>query len=242
MMTSRKNLIIIEGFVIQKRDYRNNSFILTVFTKSGKVLRGILNKANKYCLNLYKAYSWKIYLRQGLSLITEVEITSTQYAITGTNNFCGLYINELIGRLYDGFEDAELIYKAYISVLSELSSIHQQQELEKKLRLFELQLFNHLGYGIDFNYDQQGNKICAESQYIFTPGEGFIYYNTGKSFEQNLLTFNGADLLIIGANMVNEKTILTLLKKINRSMINYLLQGKPLISRKFFEYKQTSQK
>jgi DNA repair protein RecO (recombination protein O) len=101
-------------------------------------------------------------------------------------------------------------------------------EKEYALRIFENQLLQELGYGLDFQNDLEGNSIKSNHLYDFIEDQGFIEQTEGKILGEILLN-------IVSPNQVTPNSEgLNTLKKMNRKRLKYLLGDKPLKSKELF--------
>lgn len=225
-----KTSIAIDGYLIQKRAFKNNSLIVTFLTSDGQLLNAIMYQGQKKSLILFCHYYLDVYIRDGLSLINKLEPYGKTKQLAEQALFCGLYVNELIGLLGKGLFDSSQVYIAYQNVITKLSSC-QINEFENHLRLFEFIFLKHLGYELDFKADQNGLSIDQEQYYELIPTLGFAI---GRN-QNNNFVFKGSELLNIDINKLSNKNSLKSLKIINRIRIDYLLDGKELQSRNLFK-------
>jgi DNA repair protein RecO (recombination protein O) len=225
-----KSSITCNGYLIQKRSFKNNSLIATFLTDSGQLLNAIIYQGQKKALTLFCPYYLDVYIRDGLSLINKLESNGASKQLTDKALFCALYVNELVGRLAKGLFDGVEVYNAYQNVIIKLSSC-TSEEFEKHLRIFEFIFLKHLGYELDFESDQHGEPINSAKLYQLTPGLGFVI----TSYPINEISiFKGLDILNTDTVNFSDVSSLKLLKIINRIRIDYLLEGKKLQSRELF--------
>lgn len=150
-------------------------------------------------------------------------LSNTSLQLDGKRLLCGMYINELLCKLYYSGQAEQALFSAYQQALSALAD--KSKPLEQTLRLFELTLLQDLGYGYEFNHAANGNLIVEDARYHFDPEQGFIQSSDGN--------LKGAVLLdIANGNLTSN---LTTLKYINRLMISKLNNYQPLESRKLFQ-------
>lgn len=227
MMTDR-GLVTFNAFLIQKRNFKNSSLIASFFIDEGELLQGIVYQGQKKKLMPFQPYFIGVYKREGLSKVTQIEGLTAPFSLTGAQLFCGFYINELMGRLARGLQGAKEIYLAYQRTIEQLNK-PEDYNIERSLRLFEFYLFKHLGYGLDFCFDSLGQKIIASKTYSFIPERGFV---SALEIEANRLL--GKDILKLASLNLSSDGELRLAKYINRLMVDYLLEGQPLVSRTLF--------
>ena len=112
----------------------------------------------------------------------------------------------------------------FIKNISTLDS----NEKEYKLRIFENQLLQDLGYGLDFDDDINGNTINKDLKYDFIEHQGFVINGNGVISGSTLLHLSNSNEPI-----TNSKE-LSILKKMNRKRLKSLLGDKPLKSKELF--------
>jgi DNA repair protein RecO (recombination protein O) len=99
---------------------------------------------------------------------------------------------------------------------------------EASLRIFELDLLDVLGYGINFDTDMHENsEFKNEIIYSYKPERGFYPSNDGHGFTAN-------EILSIKNREVQQIDKLKL-KQLSEVAITACLDGRELSSRKFFK-------
>ena len=99
---------------------------------------------------------------------------------------------------------------------------------ETSLRIFELDLLDVLGYGINFDTDMHENsEFKDEIIYLYKPERGFYPSNDGDGF-------TAKEILSLKKREVQEIDKLKL-KKLSEVAITACLDGRELSSRKFFK-------
>lgn len=229
------NRITTEGFILHKRPFRNHGAIITLFSEQGEIVDGIVYGAAKKCLEPFTRYFMNISLREGLSLFDKIESIGHLVHLSGKRLLCGLYVNELILRLAKGITEANELFNGYVAVLTALGQT-DAFELETLLRCFEWRLFEQIGYQIDFAVDAKAIPIASHRQYYFAPGEGFRLVVKQDALE-SCHGFSGGvltEMARLTADRLSPEA-LKAAKQINRKMIDFLLEGRPLISRSLFK-------
>ena len=94
--------------------------------------------------------------------------------------------------------------------------------------MFENQLLQELGYGLDFSTDYEGNPINSSVNYEFQEQQGFFANADGKISGDILLNIANAN-----ENCPSTEQ-LSILKILNRKRLKLLLGEKPLKSRELF--------
>lgn len=160
--------------------------------------------------------------RSELQTLTIIEPREHAKRLQGNALMCGLYLNELLVKILDKHDAYPQIYDSYEIILGQLSGA---DNIEHCLRKFELSLLKHLGYELSVDHLEQ------DASYIFTSDSGFIKaIKTVKTTE----LFKGADLFnILQAECLSVES-LPVAKRLMRVVLQSLLQGKSINSRRLF--------
>ena len=209
--------------------YQGNSLLLDFFTKDYGKLRLIARgaRSSKTSLQMFQCLSISFKGKGDLKSLSQWEISDEPRRLLGNDLIMAIYVNELIQRLLpEGDEHSEIFesYWAYIKNISTLDS----NEKEYKLRIFENQLLQDLGYGLDFDDDINGNTINKDLKYDFIEHQGFVINGNGVISGSTLLHLSNSNEPI-----TNSKE-LSILKKMNRKRLKSLLGDKPLKSKELF--------
>jgi len=161
-----------------------------------------------------------------LKTVRQIEPAGPALLLAGNALFSGFYLNELLNRLLPRDEIQSGLFLSYAQVLGELA---EGAMVESRLRYFEQQLLETLGFGIDYTHDAEGGVMIVESQYYnFHPERGFSRVPTGQP------GFSGAVLLRLALGDMDSPEALQALKHIHRCALARLLGNKPLKSRELF--------
>ncbi|MBT5500146.1 MAG: DNA repair protein RecO, partial [Thiotrichales bacterium] len=184
-------------------------------------------RSSKTSLQMFQCLSISFKGKGDLKSLSQWEISDKPRRLLGNDLIMAIYVNELIQRLLpEGDEHSEIFesYWAYINNISTLDS----NEKEYKLRIFENQLLQDLGYGLDFDDDINGNTINKDLKYDFIEHQGFVINGNGVISGSTLLHLSNSNEPI-----TNSKE-LSILKKMNRKRLKSLLGDKPLKSKELF--------
>ena len=230
-MTSRHNIESSDAYIVHQRPYKETSTIIDAFTEQhgrmSYVVKGSKNhkvKNNKWQIlqpfNQLKL-SW---LGKGdLKTLTACEAQAIPQRLLGVALYSGLYVNELIYHCLKPNDASPMLFIDYQHCIAGLNN----GVIEPSLRQFEIQLLQELGYGIDFQYQADGNFLIEEQSYRYHLQQGFIPSQTADAVK-------GSQLLAIAARAWDNKSVLADAKKILRPLIHQLLNGKTLKSRQYF--------
>jgi DNA repair protein RecO (recombination protein O) len=217
------------AFLLHSRPYRENQILLEFLTsQQGKISAisylGKSLKSNKKAL-LQPFSPLKIVLKgQGnLKYLKRVEPESKSFKLSGNYLYSGFYLNELQVRLLGEHIPYDELYYQYQQSIEQLS---EQQPIEFVLRKFENRLLEELGMTIDFSPLFEEN----DGYYDYLPEQGFV--PTTSKFKK--ACYNLVHLKAIAEENLSSKEVMQTYKLLMRQIINHLLDGKPLHSRKLF--------
>lgn len=217
------------AFLLHSRPYRENQILLEFLTaKQGKISAisylGKSLKSNKKAL-LQPFSPLKIILKgQGnLKYLKRVETERKSYQLNGDYLYSGFYLNELQVRLLGEHIPYDELYYQYQQSIEQLSNQHS---IELVLRSFENRLLEELGMTIDFSPTFLENS----SHYYYLPEKGFI----AAVSKLPQPCYDCRHLQAIAKEQLLAKDVMQTYKILMRQIINHLLDGKPLNSRKLF--------
>ena len=222
------------AFLLHSRPYRENQILLEFLTsQQGKISAisylGKSLKSNKRAL-LQPFSPLKIVLKgQGsLKYLKRVEPERKSYKLSGNYLYSGFYLNELQVRLLGEHIPYDELFYQYQQSIEQLS---EQHSIEYILRNFENRLLEELGMTIDYSPVFSENN----SYYSYLPEKGFVPANFLPTRHKSTQTcYNAIHLKAIAEENISAKETMQTCKLLMRQIINHLLDGKPLHSRKLF--------
>ncbi|MBB5321497.1 DNA repair protein RecO [Marinobacter oulmenensis] len=146
--------------------------------------------------------------------------------------YSGLYINELLLRVLPAADPHQTLFAAYIETLQSLSSLPPGADIEPVLRTFECDFAAALGY--DFAWDlatDTGLRVEAGNEYGYDPGQGIVSADEPGALVRRL---PGSALLALAEGDFRSDDPRRTAKRVMRVLVDFLLQGKPLHSRRLF--------
>ena len=218
------------AFVLHSRPYRDKQQIVELLTEnegrvSAIVYSGKTNKSNKKgFIQLFSPLNVVLKGHSSLKNLSRIEVSEKSYILKGDHLYSGFYLNELLVRLLGESIACPSLFDHYRLSLSALSN---QQPIEPVLRRFELELLDELGLAIDFSPVFEKNS----PSFYYIAKQGFITVEE----KHNLPLYNRYHLQAIAENNLNDINVLHCNKILIRQVINDLLEGKPLHSRKLFK-------
>ncbi len=213
------------AFILRRRDWRNTSLILDLFTRDHGCLsvmaKGARRNPAKTAYQPFMLLSLGFGGRGDLKTLTSIE--GQALPILERNYLPLLYVNELIHAMLPAGEASGEIFTDYLDLLR--SARHEIGEAT--LRGFELGLLQNLGYFPDISVEAvTGSEIDAAAHYQFVINTGFVGCSATAP------DCVSGRVIIDWANRAYEQAgVLRLAKAVLRSTIDFNLHGKTLKSR-----------
>jgi DNA repair protein RecO (recombination protein O) len=227
------------AFILQHRHYRETSVILDLFTRDygivGVLAKGVRKPKSRTAglLQPFKALTVSYCGKAELKTLTQVELQPTPLNLTGLALYCGYYMNELISLFCHKHDPHPDVYADYAACLQQLANAVTLEDtapftpplqLERVLRLFELNLMQHIGLALLTDHDALSETpIKATARYFFQADRGAVEHSEGP--------ISGKTIQALQAKAFTDIQTLREAKKIMRRVIHFHLQGKPLKSR-----------
>lgn len=231
---ARQQVELHPCFVLHQKAYRETSLLLDVFSQQfGRcrlVARGV-RKNSKKSGQLYQAFkpillAWTGYGE--LQTVTHAEENGASYSLKQNASLCGLYLNELLVRLIPLNEPEPELFLAYQQALYGLQSNEHNEWL---LRLFEKQLLQQLGYGLNIETEAEtGLAVEEQKQYYYQISSGLRRWNSSLK----AMPISGRTLKQFASDKMPDQASLLEIKTLMRGLIQYYLGDKPLRSRQLF--------
>ncbi|PJG81939.1 DNA repair protein RecO [Caviibacterium pharyngocola] len=222
------------GFVLHRRDYRETSLLVELFTEdSGRLTvlaKGARAKRSplKSLLQPFTPLLLRWSGRGELKVLTKAEPAAIALPLQGAALYSGFYVNELVMRLLAAETAHPQLFQDYLQCLTELASAPHSPEAA--LRRFEFQLLHIMGYGIDFCHCAgSGLPVDDDMTYRYREEKGFI-----ASLIRDNLTFFGRELLAFHRRDFTDEAVLHAAKRFIRIALKPYLGAKPLKSRELF--------
>lgn len=223
------------ALILQHRPYRETSLILDLFTRDygivGVIAKGVRQKKSKTAglLQLFKALIVSFSGQSDLKTLTYVEPQADQIHLDGLALYCGFYVNELVGRFLHKHDPHPNVYDDYLVCLTQLIQpppigFTPAMQLEVALRLFEINLMQHVGLALLTAHDAQTEApINPAAQYYVHAELGVVERVDGA--------VSGKTIQAIRDKCFGDVQALMEAKQVMRYVINFHLQGRPLKSR-----------
>lgn len=232
-----KNDIVLEpAYVLHTRPFRDTSLLVEFFTAHHGRVSGIARSARglksrfKGALQLFTPLLISLSGKGDLLQLTQVEQNGLAYTLQGKMLFSGFYLNELLLKLLQRFDPYSELFLHYQDTLQKLQNTDKEQQ-QQVLRLFEKNLLQQLGYGLQLDKESTGKTVCAHAWYSFDLERGLT---PNIQSDANKIVFRGNHLMAIQENNFSDAEILTTARTLMRSIFNALLGNRPLKSRELF--------
>jgi len=190
------------AFVLHRRDYRNTSLLLDIFSarfgRLGLVAKGARRRSAPAgpLLQPFRPLLLSWSGRGELHTLTGVEAAAPPIKLSGSGLLCGFYLNELLQRVLARNDPHLGLFDGYVGSLQALAGeaepveaaepvdateteIETAPDQATTLRRFELQLLQELGYGLVLDHCvDDGSAIEPASRYRVDPESGPHYPDT----------------------------------------------------------------
>jgi len=194
-VSDRQAVTLALGYMLHARPFRDSSVIADFFTldygRISLVARGARRPKSKLKGQLRPfqrcLVSWVT--RSSLGTLTALETDNCRPGSIPRRVLSAYYVNELVMRsLRPGDSQAE-VFLRYEQFLEELD----QQDEAVVLRLFERDLLEFLGYGLQLHQTQAGRDVDSDAYYHFDVTEGPSVATEGSG------TIPGSSLLALAS-------------------------------------------
>jgi DNA repair protein RecO (recombination protein O) len=205
----------IVAYILKIDAYRENSFLIKVFSPTEGQLHGIVykKKIERNGSHLfpfrYLEILWSPTQKESLCYFHTIE-ESSNHIIHIKQLFIAYYFNELILKLIPPFQPMPKVFAAYKDALHDLAGINNDkatysndhQYLSNIMSRFELTLLYYLGYGLYFfECTDTGATIQAGQNYYFIPDQGLMNHPSSKI---NSIPISGNLLIRLQSTLVCE--------------------------------------
>jgi DNA repair protein RecO (recombination protein O) len=215
------------AYILHQQHYRESSLIVDVLTRDlgriSLIAKGVRKAKSKTAgiMRPFAALSLSFVGKSELRTLTDAEIIGLPNELIGLALYCGFYINELVSAFLHKDDPHQEVFQDYQGCLTGLA---QGTHIEAALRIFELNLMDNIGYGINLSYDLHNEKpITPCKKYLFNKDVGLVEDSDGP--------FSGSALIAIEQKQFNNPAVLSTAKLLMRTVIDSHLNGKQLKSR-----------
>ena len=234
-----------ECYILHTRPFKETSLILNLFSRQqgrfSLLAKGVKRKnaqAKRAILQPFHLLDIEYVGRGDLKILSNVELkksasVSEPIGLSNRALACGYYLNELLIRSIQEWQEFEGLFQVYDKSLKALES---SLEYSAILRNFEVSLLEELGVAPQWLVDVKGETICSGNRYHFNPEQGFelIEKNSESDYlyEQNS-GFSGDAILSLG-NGHYKQEVSKKCQQITQMILREIIGDKPLESRKLW--------
>jgi DNA repair protein RecO (recombination protein O) len=226
------------AYILHKRPYRDTSQILDVFTRNhGRISlmsRGSKNPKARVAglLQIFRPLlvSWRG--RGDLCFLNSVEVAELKLpGLSGKSLKSAMYVNELLVYMLHKNDVHADVFDMYHECLYALK---EEASIERTLRIFEKQLLQQLGFGLNLLTDADTDEpVEKHNQYAyhFEHGPVLCHKNYTSSFNPVL---SGESLIAYERSQLKSRHHFAEIKTLMRYVLNGHLGQKKLKSRDLF--------
>ncbi|MCC7412811.1 MAG: DNA repair protein RecO [Gammaproteobacteria bacterium] len=220
------------AFVLHRRPYRETSALLEVFSQRhgrvGLVARGVRRPRSAWheALQPFRPLQIAWSGRGELGSVTAAESDAPAPGLSGRPLISGFYMNELLVRLLPRHDPCRPLFQRY---LVSIEALGRGQPEEPLLRLFERDLLDTLGYGLQLERDaRSGAPLVAGENYLYQAESG----PTRSPVDGvQAVPVSGRTLMGLSAGRFEDGGTLAEAKRLLRFLLEPHLGPRPLVSR-----------
>ena len=233
-MTEREEVLLELGFVLHRHPFRNTSQLIECLTidhgRVGLVAQGSRQSGQRALLQPFAPLRLSWIKRRELGRLTNVEAISASLQFSGERLLAGFYVNELILRMSARDDPNADVFACYNECLIEIAS---HVNIQRTLRLFELDLLRALGYGLDLERDTQtGEAFEPDRRYVFELESGA---RLADAASPDNCVFSGRELISLRRGLLDDQDSLRAAKRLLGRVLKLYLGDRPLKTRSVFK-------
>lgn len=217
------------AFILHRRDFRDSSLILEVFTEHhgrlGVMAKGARKRRDAAHFQPFNQLLIDWSGRGELKTLTRID--SQPMGIDAQCYLPVFYINELLLYLLPRQDEHRRLFQAYHALLLQI----RPNSFQPTLRRFEVQLLIELGLLPDLLCQSDNGERLEENRYYRLDMEAGIL----PAREDDRLTYSGSELQAIHQQNFSTANNLRAARLFLRQIIDYNLQGRTLQSRKLYQ-------
>ena len=224
----RQQIVLQPAFLLHQSPYRDTSSLLELYTRDygriGLIARGARRpKARlRAVLQPFQPLLASWVSRGDLGTLTGAEVVPGAAALPAKQVYSGYYMNELLVRLTRRHDAHSGLFDHYRNALDGLL---QGRADNRVLRLFEKNLLDELGYGLDLTQTVDGVTVADGVRYEYRLEHGIVRAEPGA---EDAMVFDGASLLSLAAGTLDEEAALGDAQRLLRAALGVYLGPRPL--------------
>lgn len=222
------------AYVLHSRPYRENQVLIDLLTENDGKIAAISyighsgKSSRKALLQPFLPINISLKGQHALRNLARVESAGKSVLLKQKALFSAFYLNELLVKLLPENIPCDELFLHY---QTSLNTLLISDDIELTLRRFELMLLAELGVSFDFTLIFEHTA----AGFYYSPEDGFIPAYT----KLKQPCYDRTHLQAIANDDLTSSLVLTTLKMLMRQVINHLLGGVPLNSRKLFSKAKT---
>ena len=237
--------ILAESYLLHTLPFKETSLIVRMFGKhQGRfsvIAKGVKRKQSQAIRAILQPFSLLQIEYTGkseLKTLCNVElgdIQKQQSVLPSRVLACGYYLNELLIRATEEWQESPVLFEAYRKSLQSLQTSQDTRQGKRVtqaeiLRTFEVALLSDLGVAPDWMIDISGYEIKPSSRYDYLEEQGFTEVKGTASLDAGFL---GESLIALGTNDYKEE-MLKECQRTTQMLLRKIIGDKPLESRKLW--------
>jgi len=237
-MSTDGRIVLQPAYVLHRKPYRDTSLLVEAFSldhgRVGLVARGARGRrsSSQALLQPFQPLLLSWSGRGELQTLTAVEAEGPPNALTGAAVLSGFYLNEVLMRLLPRHDPHYDLYNSYRRTLAWLK---EGGDNEWTLRLFERDMLQELGYGLQLEQEAEtAEPLEPESLYCYHPESG-----PRLADSPDCLAVHGETLLALMAGESRGERCRREAKRLMRAVLQPYLGSRPLASRELFKARFT---
>ena len=233
-MNPSERIKLQAGWVLHRRDFRDSSQIVEVFTREhgrlSMVARGVKRPRSRHrgLLQPFSPLLLSWVSGRELATMTDVEQgEGARITLVEDRLLCGFYVNELVLKLTHRFDPQPGVFSLYEQALRGLAGAPSASAV---LRGFEFELLAELGFGLNLTRDaSDGTPVRPGQLYDFVVDQGPIPVDADAA---GIEAVDGARLMSIAAGDWTDAQTRRIARRLLGRAIDFQLDGKPLHTRR----------
>lgn len=226
---------LVAAYILHTRAYRETSIQLEALTEAYGRIGLVYQVGRTVRATRLPSFTPVRLTWQGkgeLYRLTKVEHVAKPDLQAPLHQICGLYINELMLRLIPRNNPIERLYALYESTMKSLGTT---DNVERVLRPFEIQLLDVIGYGLQLECEVgTGQGLDHYRWYRYAVESGPLETSEVNANEWDVV--QGRTLMALSAGTVLDNDMLRQAKQLLKGVLDFHLQGRPIMTRKIFKY------
>lgn len=238
------------AYVLHSRPFKETSLLVNLFSKEqgrfSLVAKGIKRKNNqalKAILQPFNLLNIEYSGRSELKTLCEASLSPDISSFDSINRraiACGYYLNELLMRSTQEWQESPQLFGAYHQCIDALRGAESFAAI---LRRFEVALLTELGVAPDWQIDTSGEVIQTDQRYHFINEQGFELISARSGSEPTefnktvsinpSLGYSGDAILSLGSGQFSEELNRSC-QQITQMLLRLIIGNKPLESRKLW--------